>query len=118
MTIAPIPIRYTRTTETSLLVEYLESYDWNLFRDYDNPFEVGERVELERVDIEIVAVDDRGVPTRVMFNFDAPLEDDSFVWLEYIDLVPWPLTLPRFVVTTPPQVGESMILNEKSNVVR
>lgn len=58
----------------------------------------GEVVDLPPTHMEITAVTDDGRAAEVRFTFDVPLEDDSLVWVHWVDgrFVPFPL----------PQVGE------------
>lgn len=112
MSLGPMPIRYTRLDETTLSVEFLKPYSWIFWRDLRHPFAPGDQVKLERLRVEIVRVDSRGVPTEITLSFDVPLEDPAYVWLEYKDLVPWPFSPPHFVPITPPPIGESITLNE------
>lgn len=66
----------------------------HLFRDVRaDPLELGERIELSDVTIEVTGVED-GRPSEMSFRFARPLEDGSLRWLRWDDGVYVPFELP------------------------
>jgi hypothetical protein len=57
-------------------------------RDWSDGFEVGERVELERAHVEILAVGDEGRPRRIRVRFDREL-DELAIYAFNPELVRW-----------------------------
>ncbi len=55
----------------------------DLFRSDELTFHVGDIVELSRLTIEIVSVDDKSMPTEVLFTFEVPLNDPSLHLLQF-----------------------------------
>ncbi len=79
----------------------------HLFRDVESdPFEVGDRIELTDLTIEILTVEE-GRPMAVSFRFAQLLEDPSLRWVRWLDGV--------YVLFDLPAVGESVVL--KSRIV-
>jgi len=81
---------------------FLQEFN-TIFREPSKGFEVGEKVELDRLAIEVKAVDADGQPVAVEFRFDVSPDDPSmrwFVW-EYRHKKPFSM----FAV---PAVGESV----------
>ena len=64
---------------------------------------VGERVELERLSIEVFEVSMSGVPTAARFRFDVPLDDASLIWHHW--------SAGAYRPFTPPAIGEEMVLH-------
>ncbi len=65
-----------------------------LYRDLQgDPFELGQRIELTDLTIEVTAVLD-GRPAEVSFHFARPLEDPVLRWLRWEDGVFVPFELP------------------------
>lgn len=73
-------------------------------RGPDHPLEVGDRVNLERMTAEVRAVDARGFPREVAFEFAVPLEDASLKWLW------WNWDKQQYQEFVPPPVGEAVTL--------
>ena len=73
-----------------------------LFRNKQNPFSVGDRVELTGMTVEIREVTNDGYTTEAAFIFSVALEDPSLRWLQYKD--------GAFVTFTPPAVGQNVVL--------
>ncbi len=66
----------------------------NLFRDHDvDPLELGERIELNGLTVEILDIAD-GRPSEVGFRFDRPLEDPVLRWQRWEGGVYVPFKLP------------------------
>jgi len=73
-------------------------------RGAGHPFHVGQRISLPRLDVEILAVDERGLPLELAFTFDVPLEDASLKWLY------WHWGKKRYRAFDVPAIGETMRL--------
>jgi len=59
-------------------------YEFNsLFRPHDLPFEVGERIELNDMSVEVIELDNDGQPTEILIDFAVPLDDPSLLWLQW-----------------------------------
>ncbi len=69
-----------------------------------HPLRVGDRIRLERMAVEILAVDETGLPQEVVFEFAVPLEDASLRWLW------WDWDKRRYEAFTPPPVGGAVTL--------
>ena len=104
----PVPIRFTRTDERTLVAAPSIGFPWLLTRDRAHPFHVGDRVELSGMTIEVTKVARLGYATEVAYHFDVPLEDPSLVWLEVHRAAYRPFT--------PPAVGQSVVLNKPATV--
>ena len=117
------PLKVTRTADKVLEVEamtgsllfwerpeeiwlhfifFLEDFN-TIFRDPRNGFEVGEKVELARLAIEVKAVDAEGQPVAAEFRFDFSLDDPSVLWFMWRYDIEEP-----FVPFVVPAVGESV----------
>jgi len=81
---------------------FLEDFN-TIFRDPRNGFEVGEKVELARLAIEVKAVDGEGQPVAAEFRFDFSLDDPSVLWFMWRYDIEEP-----FVPFVVPAVGESV----------
>ncbi len=73
-----------------------------LFRNKQNPFTVGDRVELTGMTVEIREVTNNGQVVDAAFIFSVALEDPSLRWLQYKD--------EAFVPFTPPAVGQKIAM--------
>jgi len=73
-------------------------------RGEDRPFTAGSRIDLPRLTIEILSVDQRGLPTEVAFEFEAVLEARTLRWLW------WNWNREHFVVFRPPAIGRRICL--------
>jgi hypothetical protein len=54
-----------------------------LFRSDRSHFQEGQKIVLPRLTVEVITVDDQGLPSEVSFNFSAPLDDRSMRWLQF-----------------------------------
>ncbi|GJM23711.1 MAG: hypothetical protein DHS20C16_01260 [Phycisphaerae bacterium] len=72
-----------------------------LFRD-QQPFTIGQRIELSDCALEIVGLTPDARPATVRFEFDNPLEDESYRWIYWKD--------NGFAEFDLPAVGESVTL--------
>lgn len=66
------------------------------------PFQVGERIELAHLTVEVREVDSAGTPTRARFTFDRSLDDPglTFRCWDGSEILPW----------TPPPIGSRLQL--------
>jgi hypothetical protein len=69
-----------------------------------NPLRAGDRIRLDRMTVEVLAVDAAGLPRQVAFEFDVPLEDASLQWLC------WNWDEHRYEAFTPPAVEQAVTL--------
>ncbi len=101
-------IEVTREAPNTLRVSpaggYLAMASEQLVRDPDNRFDLGQRVMLTGVTVEVVALTDDGRPASTRWTFDRPLEDPSLLWLQWSD---HPI---GFAPYTPPPVGTTSTL--------
>ena len=81
---------------------FLQEFN-TIFRERSKGFEVGERVELDRLAIEVKAVDGDGQPVAVEYTFDVSPDDPSMRWFVWEYRLKKPFSL--FAV---PGVGESV----------
>jgi hypothetical protein len=68
----------------------------------DQPFSVGQRIELADLEVVIRSVTGDGRPESVEFRFHRPLEDPLYRWLMWQD--------HAFIPFTPPGVGERVTI--------
>jgi hypothetical protein len=98
----PEHITVTRTDARTLELEYAEgilsSPFMELYRDRRIPMQVGERIELEQLTIEVLELTADGRARRVRFGFDAPLEAAKFAFYYWEN--------GRFEAFQLPRVGE------------
>ncbi|MDX1384132.1 MAG: hypothetical protein R3190_10845, partial [Thermoanaerobaculia bacterium] len=104
-----LPMRFHRLDATTLDVDIEGRWQWLLFRDA-TPFQAGERIPMQGWEVEVLEVTS-GLPTRIRLRFDRPLEDPSYVWLEYAQGSLRPPRQPRLVPWRPPAIGSSVMLN-------
>jgi hypothetical protein len=71
-----------------------------VFRGERTPLNLGERIALSGMTVEITELTEDGRPAEARFQFNAPLEDRSFCWLCYRGNV--------YETFTPPPVGKSV----------
>ncbi len=74
------------------------------FRGPGHPLNVGDRIGLDRMTAEVLAVDEAGLPQEVAFEFAVPLDDLSLKWLW------WDWDKRRYRPFTPPPVGDTVTL--------
>lgn len=77
-------------------------YGDGLFRSEAHPMDLGQRVELTGMVAEVTALTDDGRPAEALVQFATPLEDSSFIWLQ------WDWSKETFVPFVPPEVGETV----------
>jgi hypothetical protein len=81
---------------------FLQSTGSQLLRNPERPFRLGQRMDLGFVQIEVIELCADGRPETILARFDRPLEDPSFVWLQ------WGVT--GFVPFRPPPLGQTVTL--------
>ena len=91
-----------RTLRVELRGGLFDGYLGRLFRDHRHPFEAGDTVELERMQVEVLAADREGQPTELLFRFPVPLEDPSLCWITWEGR--------GYVPFAPPAEGETIIM--------
>lgn len=72
-----------RINSHTLEVTPQQGYPWFLCRDNHHPFQKGDVVQTAEMKVEVMSVDQSGKPQTVRFHFKKPLEDPSYLWLEY-----------------------------------
>ena len=101
-----VPIEVTRPDAHTLLLragaQSLATIDGPMVRSGEHPLKVGERIQLSGVSIEVLEIDDDGMPVEARFRFDVPLEDPSLRWVIWRDEGFQPFALPA--------IGESQLL--------
>ncbi|MFI5307000.1 MAG: hypothetical protein ACHQ53_06600 [Polyangiales bacterium] len=106
LSFGPQRVGVMRTDDRTLELDYeggiLGSPFMELYRDRRLPMQVGERVELVGLSIEVLALTPDGRAQRARFRFDRPLEADSFRHYYYDG--------SRFVPWTPPAIGAHALL--------
>ena len=73
-------------------------------RGTGRPLKAGTRITLPRMVVDVLAVDERGSPTEVAFEFEMDLEAHTLRWLW------WDWESRHFVVFRPPPVGHGVCL--------
>jgi len=68
------------------------------------PLQAGQRIVLPRMTVELMRVDDRGLPVEAAFDFPVPLEDPSLQWIY------WDWQRHDYAVFRVPDVGETVTL--------
>jgi len=79
----------------------LEVFD-RIFRDDRHPMQVGQRVELTGMTIEVTELTEEGRPAEAIFRFAVPLEDSSLRWLQWKN--------GEFIPFRPPAIGGTLKL--------
>lgn len=96
----------TRSDERTLLVSPSEGFFQEplsrVFRSATLPFVAGDTVKLSNMTAEVLAVSADGVPQKVAYRFDRPLEDAQLVWATWAER--------GFVPFVPPVVGQTVTL--------
>ncbi len=82
------------------------------------PMHEDEVVELGSMTVTVGSVDDRGLPTEALFEFDKPLEDPSLVWLTAVpeemvnEGAATPIRISRYIPVEMPAPGETATIQE------
>jgi hypothetical protein len=71
-----------------------------VFRSPSMPFHAGDVMTVKGMRVEILEVGAEGLPRRIQFHFDAPLDDPSMVWITWVK--------QGFVPFKPPGRGEKV----------
>ena len=95
------PMRVRRLDVYTLRVTPEHGYPIILLRNDAHAFAAGDRVNLTGVCVEVLRVNERGVPAEVTFTFDVPLEDASLLWLA--------LRGGAYHPVSPPAIGEEVL---------
>ena len=102
----PVPLFVTRAGSHTLSISFkggiLQNPIMELYRDADIPMQMGQRIEMEGLRIQVTAITPDGRASRALFSFDADLNDERFQWLQ------WKET--RYVPFTPPAKGATVQL--------
>jgi hypothetical protein len=106
LSFGPQPVSVLRSDARTLELDYqggiLGTPFMELYRDRRIPMTPGQRVELEGLSIEVLAVTRDGRASRARFRFDAPLDAPSFRFYAWQH--------GRFERFTPPRVGMRRVL--------
>ena len=86
---------------------YLYDMFNTLFRNERDAFQVGDRLELPEMSVEVLSVEAQGFPTGVQFDFADPLEEASHRWLRWTWKQNGSGAYGRFTV---PAVGQTVTL--------
>jgi hypothetical protein len=73
-------------------------------RGSGQPLQAGQRIVLPRMTVELMRVDERGLPVEAAFDFPVPLEDPSLQWIY------WDCLRRDYAVFHVPDVGETVTL--------
>ncbi|HEX2678122.1 MAG TPA: hypothetical protein VHM19_15815, partial [Polyangiales bacterium] len=83
-------LRLTRVDEETLRVRqrggFLQSPGSHLFRDPRVPSQLGQRVQLDGLSIEITGLMPDGRPAEILVRFDRKLDDPELYWLQWSGL--------------------------------
>lgn len=71
-------------------------------RGPEPPMKPGDRIELPRMTVDVLAVDDTGLPSEVAFLFETPLDERKWRWLF------WNWKRRGFEEFRPPPVGQTV----------
>jgi hypothetical protein len=100
------PVEVHRIDDRTITVRprggYLVTVIDRLFRDDQDPFSVGEKIELTGMTVEVTELTGNGRPAEAAFTFSVDLEDTSLRWLQY--------KKGKYVPFSPPAVGQSVEL--------
>lgn len=88
--LAPVQTRFdtivlSRPSEDTLVMNVDGSYEWFLERDRSQPFTAGDVIEVDRVTVKVLEVTRAGHPTKVAFQFDTSLDDESIAWFARLE---------------------------------
>ncbi len=105
-------LEVTRVGPRSLRVRFPDGFSptafSRFFRSQNDRFSPGWRLELPGLSITVEALDARGDPAQVLYQFPVPLEDSSLRWMRWHDgvYVPW----------TPPPVGQTQTISAERGI--
>ena len=86
----------------SIDADYFSQAINRMFRSDEDPFVLGQRIDLDGVQVEITEMTPDSRAAAASFRFDEPLEDPSYRWLRWDE--------DHFVPFTPPPVGGAVTL--------
>ncbi|HQH67288.1 MAG TPA: hypothetical protein PK166_02770 [Candidatus Hydrogenedentes bacterium] len=101
----PEPHEITRVDDRTVCVRPRNGFQWSLARDKCHPLARGETVDLGDVTVEITALNRRGQPSEVVYQFDYSVNDPRYVWLVY------KVNLNQYVPFLPPPVGQTFTID-------
>ncbi len=82
-----LPLIVSRIDERSLEIEFgkglLHTRFGEFLRGPSHPMQIGQRIELSGISIEVLELADDWQPSRVRFTFNMPLDDPSLVFLQW-----------------------------------
>jgi hypothetical protein len=99
----PTPVHVRRSAPRTLEVSTNNGFQWILMRNDAHPFEVGDKVQLSGMTVEVLSLAPEGWPKSVAYHFDVPLDDTSLLWYQIRD---W-----RYEPYVPPAIGEVQVLS-------
>lgn len=108
LSIGPLLIDVTRVNSNTLSISYhggiLQTSLSELYRDADIPMEIGQRIKLKGLQIEITGVTRDGRASRARFAFDDDIEAPRFRWMKWdrSHYVPFQLPAVGETVHLPP----------------
>ena len=73
-------------------------------RGSGQPMQAGQRIVLPRMTVEVIRVDERGLPVEAAFDFPVPLEDPSLQWIY------WDWQRRDYAVFSVPKIGATVTL--------
>lgn len=80
-------LRLTRVDATTLRIRqrggFLQNPSTQLFRDPRRPSTLGQRVQLDGLSVEVTGLMPDGRPAEIVARFDRPLEDPSWLFLQW-----------------------------------
>jgi len=90
-----------RVLELTVADGWME-YPWSFFfcRLPESAMSAGQTVETDGMRVTVLAVNREGRPVHARFEFDHPLENESYRWYSWQDRAYRPFTLPRVGETT------------------
>jgi hypothetical protein len=71
-------------------------------RGHQQPMKAGDRITLPRMTVDILAIDDSGMPSEVAFLFETSLDAPEWRWIF------WNWDRRRFQAFCPPPVGQTV----------
>jgi hypothetical protein len=114
-----MPVRLHRSSERVLELEVTEGYLANAFERVSRdptrkPFRQGQTIELPRMRVTVLEVNDHGAPTRVRFELSYDPARSDTVWLAWLERGPVPFELPALGQTVElPGIG-ALLPSEQS----
>ncbi len=112
----PLSIKILASGHTSVEITRWDAYSVSLrpesgfiaapldrmLRSEQHPFRPGWKIELPAVNITVLSTSEDGRPAEALFRFNMPLEDQSFIWLQWKN--------NGYESFTPPEIGLTVAL--------